>query len=428
MGPQPAPEPPTVRFPLATLLEKYRRIRAFSHELCASLEPEDYVIQSMDDVSPTKWHLAHTSWFFETFLLVPYLGGYEALDARYEFLFNSYYNSVGDQYSRPHRGLLSRPTVQDVYDYRAHIDAGMERLLSHNAPSLGQKIGPVVEIGLNHEQQHQELILTDIKHVFSVNPLRPAFCPHQDLRRTAGAPGWVSFDEGIREIGSTGGEFTYDNEGPRHRVFLEPFALGSRLVTNEEYAAFIADGGYERPEMWLSEGWATAQEQAWRAPMYWQREDGAWHIFTLSGMREVDGAEPVCHLSYFEADAYARWAGFRLPTEFEWEVACADTPVHGNFVDTRLFHPTAPEQATAALQQMYGDVWEWTSSHYSPYPGYRPAPGAIGEYNGKFMCNQFVLRGGSCATSSDHIRKTYRNFFPAHARWQFSGLRLAREA
>jgi ergothioneine biosynthesis protein EgtB len=421
----PVEEPPSTTT-TATLLQRYRQTRKFTEKICEPLEVEDYVIQTMDDVSPTKWHLAHTSWFFETFLLDPHLDGYQTPDERYRFLFNSYYNTVGAQHYRPHRGFISRPGVADVNRYRAHVDDHMEQLLSGD---FDDALAPVVEIGINHEQQHQELMLTDIKHVLSCNPLRPSYHRKPLAAVPTGSPAaleWLPYGEGIREIGHTGDDFAYDNEGPRHRVFLEPFDLASRLVTAAEYLNFINDGGYARPELWLSEGWAVAQERGWLAPLYWEKGNGGWHLFTLSGMRDVEGDEPVTHLSYYEADAYARWAGARLPTEAEWESVASVVAIAGNFADNSRFHPVPCRDAAARPSQLFGDVWEWTASSYAPYPGYRPPEGAIGEYNGKFMCNQYVLRGGSCATSKSHVRATYRNFFPADARWQFSGIRLAR--
>jgi ergothioneine biosynthesis protein EgtB len=409
------------------LAQRYAAVRGFTEQLCEGLATEDYVVQSMPDVSPTKWHLAHTSWFFEQFVLVPHLAGYQPLNPTYLFLFNSYYVNAGERHCRAQRGYISRPTVAEVFDYRRHVDERMMELLGTAGEPLLGMLRPLVEIGIHHEQQHQELLLTDLKHVFSVNPLRVVYRP-----RTAEAPAeaaplkWIAFDGGLHWIGHEGEAFSYDNEGPRHREWLEPFELGSRLVTNGEYLDFIADGGYQRPELWLSAGWATVQENGWTEPYYWERHGDAYKVFTLSGMRDVAPAEPVAHLSYFEADAFARWAGARLPTEAEWEVAAATVPMRGNLVESGLFHP-APAPAGEGLQQMYGDVWQWTRSQYVPYPGYQPPPGALGEYNGKFMCNQFVLRGGSCATSATHIRPTYRNFFPPDATWQFTGVRLARD-
>ena len=383
----------------------------------------------MPDVSPTKWHMAHTSWFFETFLLTPHLPGYKIFDPHFAYLFNSYYVTVGDRHCRQNRGLLSRPTVSQIYDYRKHTDESMTRFLSSLTPSQESELRPVIEIGLHHEQQHQELMVTDIKHVFWVNPMRPAYRPSVQAQ-TADVPAmrWIDFPEGVHTVGHEGSDFAFDNESPRHRTFLESFRIASRLVTNGEYKQFIKDGGYKRADLWLSMGWATVQQEQWSAPLYWIEQDGHLLNHTLSGLRPVEDAEPVCHVSYFEADAYARWAGARLPSEFEWEVASESLPIEGNFVESEQFHPMALSQSQLpGLSQMFGDVWEWTRSAYLPYPGFQPPTGALGEYNGKFMCNQFVLRGGSCATPQDHIRHTYRNFFPPDARWQFMGLRLARD-
>ncbi len=412
------------------LSERYRRVRSFSKKLCETLVAEDYVIQSMPDVSPTKWHLAHTSWFFETFVLGTVVSGYRPFHPDFSYLFNSYYNAVGQRHCRPKRGLVSRPTVEDTYRYREYVDQHMLELLEGAEAGRLLELAPVITLGLNHEQQHQELMLTDIKHVFTMNPLRPVYRERIAPAKRTEAPSlqWVSFSEGVYWIGHQGEGFSFDNEGPRHREFLQPFALASRLVTNGEYLAFIEDGGYERPEFWLSAGWNALQEQGWKAPFYWERHDGRWMMMTLSGMRPVEASEPVCHVSYFEADAYAQWAGARLPTEAEWEVAAAAVPLEGNFVESGSYHPLPASTTTdGELTQMFGDVWEWTRSAYSPYPGYKPLPGALGEYNGKFMCNQYVLRGGSCATSESHIRRTYRNFFPPDACWQFSGIRLAND-
>jgi ergothioneine biosynthesis protein EgtB len=412
-----------------TLAKRYTRVRELSEELCETLEPEDCCIQSMPDVSPTRWHLAHTTWFFETFVLAKQ-PGYRPDEDQYAYLFNSYYNTVGEQYPRARRGLLSRPTVRDVRVYRQSVDARMRPLLESDGTG-DRDWAAVVELGLHHEQQHQELMLTDIKHVFSCNPLLPVHRAGEFS--TAGPPpvGWSQFNEGLYWIGHEGDGFAYDNESPRHRVFLESFQIADRLVTCGEYLAFIEDGGYHRPDLWLSEGWQTVQESAWREPLYWTLRDDGWHEFTLAGLVPLDLQRPVCHVSCFEADAFARWAGARLPTEAEWEAAGEISPLVGNFVDRllpagRAIHPSAAPVDRSPPAQMFGDVWQWTSSSYAAYPGYRPLPGALGEYNGKFMCNQYVLRGGSCATSSDHIRRTYRNFFPAAARWQFTGIRLAK--
>ena len=408
--------------------DRYRAVRRQTERLCDPLVPEDYVVQSMPDVSPTKWHLAHTSWFFETFLLTPHARGYQPFDPHFAYLFNSYYTTVGDRHCRQNRGLLSRPTVEQVYAYRQHVDAAMERFLWKLSPTQLVELGPVIEIGLHHEQQHQELMLTDIKHVFWVNPMRPAYRGRSSEKAAQVPPmRWERFDEGTHWVGHDGNGFAFDNEAPRHRVFLEPFQLSSRLVTNGEYKRFIEDAGYGRPDLWLSMGWAVVQQEQWHAPLYWIKQDGLWLHHTLAGLRPVDDPEPVCHVSYFEADAYARWAGGRLASEFEWEVASQSAPLEGNFVESAHYHPTALAEERAGVSQMFGDVWEWTRSAYLAYPGYHPPAGALGEYNGKFMCNQFVLRGGSCATPRDHIRRTYRNFFPPEARWQFTGIRLARD-
>ncbi len=410
----------------------YKLVREFSEKLCQTLQTEDYVIQSMPDVSPTRWHLAHTSWFFETFVLKEASKPYTELDPVYNYLFNSYYVQVGERFARPQRGLLSRPGVQAVYDYRHYVDRYMLELLESMSDEEFEKFAPVLEIGLNHEQQHQELMLTDIKHVFSINPIFPSFSMRGPIEEN-GKPSeleWTSFNEGIYEIGYKGSLFCYDNEGPCHKKFLHPFSIANRLITNGEYLKFIEDGGYRRPELWLSDGFAAVEANKWEAPLYWITIKGERYVFTLNGLVKLNLNEPVCHVSHYEADAYARWAGARLALEEEWEVAAGDVPVDGNFVEDEYFHPVALDTETAGsgLQQMYGDVWEWTGSPYVGYPGYKPPAGAIGEYNGKFMSGQMVLRGGSCATSRTHIRKTYRNFFPPSARWQFMGIRLAKDS
>lgn len=414
--------------PSSELAARYRDVRGWTESLCRSLEPEDYVVQSMPDASPAKWHLAHTTWFFETFILQPATPDYAAFDPQFGFLFNSYYNAVGDRHPRPKRGLLTRPTVEEVYSYREQIDEAMLALLQ---AELDDARRAVVEIGLNHEQQHQELLLTDLKHLFSQNPLRPAY-RQTDETQFAPSPTppdlqWTAQPEDLYDLGHAGGRFCYDNETPRHQVFLQEFELASRLVTNAEYLRFIEDGGYRRSELWLSDGWDTACRNGWEAPLYWERRKDDWWSFTLQGMQPLDAFAPVCHVSFYEADAYARWAGARLPRESEWETIAASVPVAGNLLESERFQPVCAALPPAAegCQQMFGDVWEWTASPYAPYPGYRPPQGALGEYNGKFMCNQMVLRGGSCATATSHIRPTYRNFFYPDARWQFSGIRLA---
>ena len=386
----------------------------------------------MPDVSPIKWHLAHTTWFFETFILKKFVPGYRAEIPEYAYLFNSYYNAAGDMHRRDLRGLISRPTVREAQRYRESIDSHMDDLLSNADGKLLDEIEPILVLGINHEQQHQELLITDIKHVFAQNPLYPVFRQrNRDVAAKKIAPTrFIDFEETVTAIGHDGDGFAYDNEGPRHQALVPAFSLATRPVTNGEYIAFIEDNAYGRPEFWLSLGWMTVNEQRWNAPLYWTKRDGAWWNFTLSGLRLVDQSEPVTHVSYFEADAYANWAGARLPTEFEWERASLDCPIEGNFVEDQSFHPRPMSRSEndRRLDQMFGDVWEWTHSAYSPYPGYRAAPGALGEYNGKFMCNQYVLRGGSCATSRTHIRRTYRNFFQPEKRWQFTGIRLARDA
>lgn len=408
----------------------YREVRRLSESLCQPLATEDYVIQTMVDVSPPKWHLAHTSWFFENFLLIPFLAQYSPFNAQFGYLFNSYYETVGRFHPRKQRGLLSRPTVQEVYRYRKHVDQFISRLIDEADTREWEKIAPLLVLGLHHEQQHQELLLTDIKHIFANNPLRPAYSTASPITAIPPPPiKWLEYNGGIRQIGYTGEGFSFDNESPRHRVFLEDYRLASRLVTNGEYLEFMQAGGYSRAEYWLSDGWHTVQDQQWQMPLYWEQREGRWWLMTLAGMRELVESEPVCHVSCYEADAYARWAGKRLPSEAEWENAAVELPVAGNLLESGQLHPVAVTAAGAAQpDQLYGDVWEWTRSPYSAYPGYQPTAGALGEYNGKFMCNQMVLRGGSCATSVSHLRPSYRNFFPPDARWQFSGIRLAEDA
>jgi ergothioneine biosynthesis protein EgtB len=408
------------------LAARYREIRAATEALAAPLSAEDCAIQSMPDASPVKWHLAHTSWFFETFVLTPSHGSYAPYDPAFRVLFNSYYNAVGDKHPRPQRGLLSRPSLEEVQAYRKHVDRAMTELLA--GAGLAPAPLDLVELGLNHEQQHQELILTDVKHMLSCNPLKPAYGALRNDTTKASPAGWVEFDERLAEIGHAPPGFAFDNETPRHREFITGFALSTRPVSNGEYVAFMADGGYRRPELWLSEGWDWVTANGIAAPGYWEPNDDEWRYFTLDGMVALEPHAPVCHVSLYEADAYARWAGARLPTEAEWEIAAADLPIEGNFAEDRWLRPRAPSNAPSSLKQMFGDVWEWTQSAYAPYPGFRPPPGAVGEYNGKFMCNQYVLRGGSCASPRSHIRASYRNFFPAPARWQFTGFRLARDA
>jgi ergothioneine biosynthesis protein EgtB len=430
-----------------SLLHDFLAMRAQTEKLCEPLETEDYVVQSVSDVSPPKWHLAHTSWFFENFVLDPNAPGYERFHPKYHYLFNSYYNLAGKYHPRVKRGILSRPTVGQIYDYRKHVTQNMTGLIEGANEELLQSLGDLVTLGIHHEQQHQELLVTDIKHILWCNPLEPVY-RERSPEQTQAPPklGWLEFTGGVHELGfdreSDPGGFCFDNELPRHKTFLEDYRIANRLVTNGEYLEFMADGGYERPELWLSDGWYTLNEERWDCPMYWEQRDGEWWNFTLSGMRKVDPNEPVVHVSHYEADAYARWAAKRLPTEPEWEHAVAGLPYEGNFVDDERYHPAAvaferpvgahsraplPTLGTpaAARLQFYGDVWEWTSSAYLPYPGFDPLPGAVGEYNGKFMSSQMVLRGGSCATPRNHIRDTYRNFFQPYLRWQFMGIRLA---
>ena len=413
----------------APLAQRFLATRGTTRALAAPLSAEDCAIQSMTDASPVKWHLAHTTWFFETFIVAPAMPGRAPFHPAFKVLFNSYYNAVGDKHPRPQRGMLSRPSLAEVLAYRESVEADLLSLLRRDA--LGPEALALVELGIQHEQQHQELILTDLKHLLSCNPLRPAYQKNWPLTPVhAREERWLAFEGGARQIGHAGGGFSFDNETPRHTVWLNDFEIATHPVTNGDYVRFIADGGYRRPELWLSAGWDVVCTRGWQAPLYWDNVDGEWHTFTLHGMAPVEPNTPICHVSFYEADAYARWAGARLPTEAEWENAAAFAPRDGNFLESGALHPLALREAPAAgaLAQAYGDVWEWTRSDYAPYPGFRAAPGAVGEYNGKFMCNQYVLRGGSCATPQSHIRPTYRNFFPADARWQFSGVRLARDA
>ena len=422
------------------LAERFLAVRAQTEALAWPLTPEDCQLQSMPDASPTKWHLAHLTWFFETFILEKYEAAFEPFDARFRVLFNSYYNGIGDKHPRSERGLISRPALAEVLAYRAQVNERILAVLSKSPVASGSELTQLLTLGLHHEQQHQELILTDIKHALSRNPAKPAYAKRWPLARIAPQPlRWHSYAGGLVQHGTdaqTPNEFVFDNETPRHSVYLAPFELASRPVTNGDWLAFMADGGYQRAELWLSMGWDWVQAGAKTMPMYWQgngtSEVGQYQNFTLQGVVAIDANTPACHLSYFEADAFARWSGARLPTEFEWELAAtklrSQTP-HGNFVESEVFHPMAVQQADAHdPSQMFGDVWEWTRSNYNAYPGYKPWAGLVGEYNAKFMCNQFVLRGGSCATPQSHIRATYRNFFPPDACWQFSGVRLARDA
>jgi ergothioneine biosynthesis protein EgtB len=402
------------------LRERYREIRNTTLQLTRPFSAEDLMLQSMPDASPAKWHLAHTTWFFETFILSPHVSGYKPLDRRYKQLFNSYYKQLGAHPYRGARGLMSRPSLDEIHAYRAYVDEAMLRHLE--VPN--EKTAALIEVGLNHEQQHQELILTDVKHALWSMPLRPERVQQPRAISKSIPLEWIGFDGGIREVGYQGSAFSFDNESPRHEVLIRPFRLASRLATNAEYLEFMNDGGYRRPELWLSDGWDTVCAQEWNSPLYWGEQDGNWSEFTIAGMRELDPAAPVCHVSYYEADAFAHWSKARLPLEEEWEIAAEQSTSKGTLLESGKLHPQ-PTSGTG-LQQMFGDLWEWTASAYLAYPGFEPATGAIGEYNGKFMCNQFVLRGGSCATPASHIRASYRNFFPPHARWQFMGIRLAK--
>jgi ergothioneine biosynthesis protein EgtB len=403
-------------------------VRQITEEICAPLAIEDYGLQAMTDASPAKWHLGHVTWFFETFLLKSMLDGYKQVNPVYEYLFNFYYDGVGPQWTRAYRAHLSRPTVAEVYDFRSIVDRGMLDLVEATGPEGLPSLGGLVTMGLNHEQQHQELLITDIKYNLSVNPLRPAYHDTELPEAASASPmRWAPFEGGVVWSGHDREGFAFDNEWPRHQTFVAPFRLASRLTTNGEYIKFIEAGGYERSDLWLSEGWKTVRQEGWEAPLYWERVDGEWWSQTMSGMRRIDEHGPVAHVSYFEADAFARWSEKRLPTEHEWEHAASPEPITGNFLESGLYHPASAPAGGDGLQQIFGDLWEWTQSPYTPYPGYRPLAGALGEYNGKFMVNQMVLRGGSCATPQDHIRPSYRNFFPPDARWQFSGIRLADE-
>ena len=404
----------------SNLLDRYEAVRGLTEQLADPLSPEDQTVQSMPDVSPTKWHRAHTSWFFETFLLGR-RSGYQPFHPDFAYLFNSYYEAAGPRYTRSERGCVSRPGCAEVARYREHVDAAMAQLI---CSGLDDREASLVELGIHHEQQHQELLLMDIKHVLSMSPLDPAYRTASPARPLPPPPtaDWIKHDGGLVQVGHAGSGFAYDNEGPGHSVHLAPFALADRLVTCAEWMDFVADGGYETASLWLSDGWAAVRSGGWDAPLYWTRDDGGWTVYTLHGRRPVDPSEPVCHVSYYEADAFATWCGARLPTEFEWEAVAASWPITGQLQDPSCVHPT-PLPSPA----LFGQAWAWTSSAYLPYPGFRPAAGAVGEYNGKFMVNQHVLRGGSCATPEGHVRLTYRNFFPPSARWPFTGVRLAKD-
>ncbi|HNP62437.1 MAG TPA: ergothioneine biosynthesis protein EgtB [Woeseiaceae bacterium] len=411
---------PLVKTSTTSLSSRYRTVREKTLMLIQDLRPEDTVVQTMPDVSPTKWHLAHVTWFFEHFVLQAHLPNYSVFDDQFHYLFNSYYYTVGEMHARPQRGLLSRPTLSEVLDYRSHVDTATQQLLQ--TATSDSRVAQLVTLGLQHEQQHQELLLTDIKHVFANNPLRP--CASKKLQpRTTASIAPYSFAlgaTGAHKIGAEGDGFAFDNETPRHDCLLHPHEIGQRLVSNGEYREFIQDGGYDSADLWLSDGWSTIKKRSWKRPLYWNEDLDT--EFTLGGDVAIDDNAPVCHVSYYEADAFARWAGARLPTEFEWEIAAREQVVDGNFLESDLWHPVA-----SGGKQFFGDVWEWTSSSYAPYPGFKPLDGSLGEYNGKFMCNQMTVRGGSSVTSKDHMRPSYRSFFYPDARWQFLGIRLARD-
>ncbi|NWG46382.1 MAG: ergothioneine biosynthesis protein EgtB [Alphaproteobacteria bacterium] len=426
----PGAEPDAVR---ASLSARFEAVRAFTAALAEPLSAEDQLLQSMADASPTKWHLAHTSWFFDVFVLTPHLPGWAPPDPAFHYLYNSYYNAHGPQFHRPSRGLISRPSLAEVRAYRGAVEEAVRRLMTEASGARFAEIAPLIALGLHHEQQHQELICTDIKHALSVNPLDPAAYPAGRTAPAAPVPlRFLGLPGGLVEIGARAAaspaDFSYDNEGPRHAVMLRPYALANRPVTNGEFLAFIEAGGYETASLWLSDGWAEVQREGRRHPLYWRRTEAGWAEFTLAGLATLDPDAPVCHLGFYEADAFASFSGARLPTEAEWEHAAAGTSVDGHFLSRpEGIHPR-PAAPGEGLLQLFGDVWEWTGSAYLPYPGYRAAPGAVGEYNGKFMSGQMVLRGGACSTPEGHVRASYRNFFPPSARWQFSGLRLARDA
>lgn len=408
-----------------SLQEFYQSVRHQTLRLTENLSAEDMVVQSMPDASPGKWHLGHTTWFFEEFILDKYREGYERFDEAYQFLFNSYYDSVGDRHPRPRRGLLTRPNLSGVLHYRHYVDSYIQKMIEQQWESIAD----LVVTGLHHEMQHQELLLTDILHAFSFNSLYPAVCSTGEAPSAANKPGAMTFDAwegGLVETGAREEGFSYDCERPRHQVYLQPYRLARRPVTNGEWLDFIKDGGYDNSMLWLSDGWETCQRNAWRAPLYWQKKDGQWHQYGLDGLQTLNFAAPVCHISYYEADAYARWAGKRLPSEHEWEHSAAGLDIEGNFSENASWRPQ-PAPPGERPVQLYGDVWEWTRSPYMAYPDFKPESGPLQEYNGKFMANQFVLRGGSCVTPRKQMRATYRNFFFPHQRWQFSGLRLAED-
>lgn len=410
-----------------SLTRRFDEVRSHTEMLAGPLSPEDQTVQSMADVSPTKWHRAHVTWFFETFVLADNEDGFKPFQDTYWFLFNSYYEAVGPRYSRADRGVITRPGAHDVGVYRSNVDDRVRDLIESLDGGTVEKLTPTIELGFHHEQQHQELLLMDIKHVLSMNPMRPVYAGAPSAVTEPDVLGWVDVDGGLVEIGHAGAGFSFDNELPQHQTWLNPYRLADRLVTNGEWLAFMNDGGYARPDLWLSDGWARVKADGWAAPFYWEQIDGVWFEHTLHGTWPVNPGLPASHVSHYEADAYATWAGKRLPTEAEWEhaVVTDGQAVRGNLANTETFHPQAAEPTTGGLRQVYGDCWEWTSSAYLAYPGFHPAEGAIGEYNGKFMSNQMVLRGGCALTPPGHARATYRNFFPPGSRWALSGVRLA---
>jgi ergothioneine biosynthesis protein EgtB len=422
-----------------SLINHYKKIRHFTEELCEPLKIEDYAVQAGLEVSPPKWHLAHTTWFFETLVLKPYVENYQVFHPDYDYLLNSYYEKLGTFLRRDLRGILSRPEIHEIYEYRNYLDQHMIELMEtldlHKDNEQCKKIFSLIELGLNHEQQHHEGLLADIKYNFWMNPLRPAYKRMEkpaDFKRTSyssSSPAWLEFSGGLVQIGQDGTGFSFDNETPQHKIWLEDYSLCTRPVTNGEFLQFMADGGYRKSEFWLSDGWKVIQQEEWEAPLYWEKIDGKWSVFTLSGMKEIEEDAPICHVSYYEAAAYANWAGKRLPTEGEWENAVinSEIDIKGNFIESGLYHPSPSIVMNNGLAQMYGDVWEWTASSYTPYPRSKPLPDIAGEYNHKFMCNQVVLRGGSCTTPISHIRPTYRNYFHPDKRKQFSGFRLAED-
>ena len=413
------------------LNKRLQRSRSLSIELAAPLSQEDQCVQAMPDASPTKWHLAHTTWFYETFILKQYLSDYKVFNEDFHYCFNSYYEAEGPRHPRPSRGLLTRPSHGDVMAYRAHVDEALDKLVSTPALEATSDLPALIELGINHEQQHQELLLTDILALFAASPLYPAYRDRTEAPRAVAQPPVNSSTEyqgGIVEIGYSGDEFHFDCESPRHQALLRPFRIANRLVTNGEWLDFMSDGGYQRAEHWLSDGWATVKTENWSAPGYWLERDGIWYQMTLNGLKPIDRTAPVSHVSYFEADAFASWSGKRLPTEQEWEHAMASQPMRGNMLESGNLTPVpVGEAASDTPAQAFGDVWEWTASPFSPYPGFKTASGAVGEYNGKFMCGQYILRGASCVTPTGHSRATYRNFFYPQQRWQFMGLRLAED-